>query len=67
MASSLAFLVPYFRTEKTFRATTYGSGLQVAFQKIHTFPARRSTILCTPTMLVAPNPARREKADEGFE
>jgi len=32
MANRLAFLAPYLFTENCFRATTYGFGLQVAFQ-----------------------------------
>jgi len=54
MASSLAFLAPYFRTEKTFRATTYGSGLQVAFQYVRGGQNRQSTSFCTPTTLDEP-------------
>ena len=54
MASRLAFLAPYFRTEKTFRLTTYGFGLQVAFQYVRTLPSRCTTSFCTPTMLHEP-------------
>ena len=50
MASRLAFLDPYSSTENAFRATTYGFGLQVAFQYVLTLPPRRTTIFCTPTM-----------------
>jgi hypothetical protein len=53
MANSLAFLAPYFRIENIFRATTYGSGLQVAFQYFRTLPARRTTVFW-PTMLDEP-------------
>jgi hypothetical protein len=50
MASRLAFLAPNFRTENHFRRTTYGSGLQVAFQYVRGRVDRRSTSFCTPTM-----------------
>jgi hypothetical protein len=50
MASRLAFLAPNFRTENHFRRTTYGFGLQVAFQYVRGRVDRRSTNFCTPTM-----------------
>lgn len=50
MASRLAFRAPNFRTENSFRRTTYGFGLQFALQTILGLANRRSTILCTPTM-----------------
>src|ERR1039458_2513188 len=50
MASRLAFLAPNFRTENHFRRTTYGFGLQVAFQYVRGRLDRRSTSFCTPTM-----------------
>ena len=54
IASNLALLYPYFRTEKTFRATTYGFGLHVAFQYSRIMLPRRTICFCTPTMPDAP-------------
>ena len=50
MASRLAFLAPNFRTENCFRRTTYGLGLQVAFQTVRGCANRLSTNRWTPTM-----------------
>jgi hypothetical protein len=50
MASRLAFFAPNFFTENAFRRTTYGSGLQVAFQYVRGGQNRQSTNFCTPTM-----------------
>lgn len=54
MASCLAFLAPNFFAENHFRRTTYGSGLQVAFQYVRGGQNRQSTSFCTPTMLDEP-------------
>jgi hypothetical protein len=54
MASRLAFLDPNTQNENAFRRTTYGFGLQVATQYFRTSPLRRTTSLCTPTMLDDP-------------
>lgn len=53
-ASRLAFRAPNFFSENIFRRTTCGSGLQVAFQYVTGRLDRRTTILCTPTMLHEP-------------
>ena len=50
MASCLAFFAPNFRTENCFRRTTYGSGLQFAFQYVRIGQDPQSTNRCTPTM-----------------
>jgi hypothetical protein len=50
MASHLAFLAPNFRTENHFRRTTYGFGLQVAFQYDRSGQDRQFTNRCTPMM-----------------
>lgn len=43
MASRLAFSAPWLRTENHRRATTYGSGLQIAIQYLRTRRPRRTT------------------------
>jgi hypothetical protein len=50
MASHLAFRDPNSQNENHCRRTTYGFGLQVAFQYFMTLPLRRITTRCTPTM-----------------
>ena len=61
MASCLAFFAPNFRTENCFRRTTYGSGLQFAFQYVRIGQDPQSTNRCTPTM--PDEPLRRRISD----